>query len=345
MTSTPTNSTPMTSTPTTSARTLRRGAGGSLLVMALTVLLVDAGLLSSPARAQPAGAAPAEPTAVVRAAVVPSARAMDVLGALEVKGRAPMTGYSRTAFGPAWADIDQNGCDTRNDMLRRDLTGETFRPGTRNCIVVTGSLADPYTAQQLTFRKAQGSAIQIDHVVALGDAWQKGAQQWSPAQRLAFANDPLNLLAVDGPTNQRKGASDAATWLPPNKAHRCRFVARQAAVKSRYGAWVTPAEKSAIDAVLRSCPTQRVPRMTAPLPVAGPLPFEPLPDQPLLAQPLLPQPLPSQPLPVQPVAAIPGAALYANCAAARAAGAAPLRRGQPGYRPALDGDSDGVACQ
>jgi hypothetical protein len=95
--------------------------------------------------------------------------------------------------------------------------------------------------------------------VALSDAWQKGAQKLSFASRVQFANDPLNLLAVDGPTNSSKGDSDAATWLPPNKAYRCAYVARQVAVKRKYQLWVTSAERDAIARVLKACPGQKLP--------------------------------------------------------------------------------------
>ena len=99
--------------------------------------------------------------------------------------------------------------------------------------------------------------VQIDHVVALGDAWQKGAQQLTPKQRQNLANDPLNLIAADGPANQEKSASDAATWLPKNKALRCHYVARQISVKAAYGLWVTQPEKDAMARVLDSCPQQQ----------------------------------------------------------------------------------------
>ena len=174
------------------------------------------------------------------------------LGGLAVKGRAPKTGYSRAQFGPAWEDVDRNGCDTRDDVLTRDLTDETRRPGSR-CVVVTGTLADPYTGRTLAFRKAQAAAVQIDHVVALSDAWQTGAQQWTDARRLSFANDPRNLQATDGPTNHRKGDADAASWLPPNPAYRCTYARRQVQVKAAYGLWVTPAERDALARVITGC--------------------------------------------------------------------------------------------
>jgi len=187
--------------------------------------------------------------------------ALAVLATLPVKGRAAMTGYTREQFGPAWKDVDHNGCDTRNDILARDLDSTTFKAGTHDCIVLTGTLPDPYSGRSIAFTRGQttSSAVQIDHVVPLGDAWRTGAQQLSPATRELLANDPLNLLAVDGPLNGQKSDGDAATWLPPTKTVRCSYVARQAAVKHRYHLWVTSAEKAAITRILDTCPTQRVP--------------------------------------------------------------------------------------
>ncbi len=183
------------------------------------------------------------------------------LAGLGVKGRAPGTGYDRTLFGQSWADVDRNGCDTRNDVLRRDLTAYVLRVGTHGCLVLSGTLHDPYTASTIAFVRGQDTSakVQIDHVVALSDAWQKGAQRWSTPRRTAFANDSLNLLAVDGAANTRKGDGDAATWLPPNKAYRCSYAARQVAVKAKYGLWVTRAERDALARVLAACPSQKMP--------------------------------------------------------------------------------------
>ncbi|MGV0436459.1 HNH endonuclease family protein [Corynebacterium mastitidis] len=182
------------------------------------------------------------------------------LGSLPVKGRAPMTGYSREAFGQAWSDdveVDggHNGCDTRNDILRRDLTGAVIKPGTHGCVVASGVLQDPYSGRPIDFVRGVDSsrAVQIDHVVALADAWVKGAQQLDEQARRNLANDPLNLLAVDGGLNGQKGARDAATWLPPNKSFRCEYGRRQVDVKQRYGLWVTPAERDALAGILAQC--------------------------------------------------------------------------------------------
>ncbi|WP_327584465.1 HNH endonuclease family protein [Nonomuraea sp. NBC_00507] len=177
------------------------------------------------------------------------------LAKLDVKGRAPKTGFDRDEFGPAWADVDRNGCDTRNDILKRDLEDETFRRGTQDCIVLTGTLKDPYSGKTIEFKRGQDTSmdVQIDHLIPLSDAWQKGAQQWSATKRKEFANDPLNLLAVDGPLNSQKSDSDAATWLPPRKAYRCTYIARQIDVKAKYDVWVTSAEKNAMESILGNC--------------------------------------------------------------------------------------------
>ena len=147
----------------------------------------------------------------------PPGSAAAALVVLPVKGRAPRTGFTRSAFGQSWRDIDRNGCDQRNDVLARDLDGPAFKPGTRNCLVLSGTLPDPYTGRPVGFVRGRLTSddVQIDHVVALSHAWQTGAQQLDPATRERFANDPLNLIATAGPVNQAKGDSDAATWLPP----------------------------------------------------------------------------------------------------------------------------------
>jgi hypothetical protein len=250
----------------------------------------------------------------------PAGSALEALALVDVRGRAPQTGYSRDAFGSGWVDTDRNGCDTRNDVLARDLTGEVLEPGTRDCTVVSGTLVDPYSGAAIEFRRGEGTseAVQIDHVVALSDAWQKGARQWDDARRAEFANDPLNLLAVDGPLNMQKGDSDAATWLPPRRSYRCAYVARQVAVKLEYGLWMTAAERDAIGSVLGGCPDE-------PLPGSPPPPAR--------------EPLPAQEPP-------PGdRGSYADCASVRAAGAAPIHEGDPGWNPDLDRDGDGVGCE
>jgi hypothetical protein len=183
--------------------------------------------------------------------------ALTAADSLTVKGRAPRTGYSRDRFGTAWADTDSNSCDTRDDILKRDLRQVRFTGGT--CKVSYGRLdPDPYSGKDITYRRGR-SQVDIDHVVALSDAWQKGAKYWDPGKRIALANDPLNLIAVDARTNRGKGDGDAATWLPPRTSYRCTYVAAQVAVKKKYGLWVTAAEKAAMKKVLATCPDQKLP--------------------------------------------------------------------------------------
>lgn len=277
-----------------------------------------------------------------------SGAAVDMLATLPVKGRAPKTGYARTQFGAAWSDVDHNGCDTRNDILKRDMTNVTFKSWTHDCVVKTGTLNDPYTGKTINFVRGQhtSTAVQIDHVVALSDAWQKGAQQLSADQRLQLANDPYNLLAVDGPANQQKSDSDAASWLPSNKSFRCQYVARQIGVKHKYALWVTQAEKDAMTSVLSGCPGQTVPDGGG---VVASAQADSQPAQtPEPAQTTQAAPAPAQtqaapaPAPAQQSG---GDVYYQNCSAVRAAGKAPLYQGQPGYSRKLDRDGDGVACE
>lgn len=168
---------------------------------------------------------------------------------LPVKGRAPKTGYSRDEFGGDWMKV--MGCSTRHIILYRDLTDVVL---SSDCKVVSGTLKDPYTGEEILYSSSKAAAVQIDHVVALSDAWQKGAQQLSRAERQKLANDPLELLAVDGPANQQKSDSDAASWLPSNKSFRCEYVARQITIKKKYRLWVSAAEKESMLRVLRGCP-------------------------------------------------------------------------------------------
>jgi hypothetical protein len=183
--------------------------------------------------------------------------ALAALNNLEVKGRAAKTGYARSQF-PHWSDPDRNGCDARNDTLKRDLTNITYKVGTRDCKVIAGQLLDPFSGKVITFSTTK-VVIDIDHVVALSNAWQTGAAYFDKNKRSQIANDPLNLLAVDSKLNRQKGDGDAATWLPPSKEFRCEYVARQVAVKAKYGLWVTKPEKVAIDKILSTCVGQKLP--------------------------------------------------------------------------------------
>jgi hypothetical protein len=187
----------------------------------------------------------------------PSDDALTVLNSLSVKGRAAKTGYTRAQF-THWSDLDRNGCDARNDTLKRDLTEVIYKAGTRDCKVIAGLLLDPFSGKVITFSSTK-STIDIDHVVALSNAWQTGAAYFDKTKRQQIANDPLNLLAVDFSLNRQKGDGDAATWLPPLKSYRCDYVARQIAVKAKYGLWVTQPEKIAIIKLLEKCEGQKIP--------------------------------------------------------------------------------------
>lgn len=186
----------------------------------------------------------------------------ELLADLQIRTVTARDDYDRDAFGQRWSDdvdVDggHNGCDTRNDLLRRDLVDVEIKPGTHGCVAAAGTLHDPYTGQTIQFvRGPDSDKVQVEHTVALADAWSAGAWQWDPQQRVNFANDPLNLVVVDGPTNMAKGADTAADWLPPNTSYQCQYIARQVTVKHRYGLSITTRERAAMDQVLQTCPDE-----------------------------------------------------------------------------------------
>lgn len=170
--------------------------------------------------------------------------------------------YDREAqFGQAWTDKNEaplgyNGCDTRNDILNRDLTGITHRDN-KGCVVETGILEnDPYTGRTINYKRGKSTSwlVQIEHVVALKNAWDSGAHAWTQQERINFANDPEVLIAVDGPENQSKNDKTADKWMvPKNPAYRCTYAAKQVNIKAKYGLSVTTPEKLALKQVLSNC--------------------------------------------------------------------------------------------
>ncbi|MEU5533183.1 HNH endonuclease family protein [Streptomyces sp. NPDC020362] len=183
-------------------------------------------------------------------------KARSLIGKVATKGRGPKTGYARNKFGYAWMDsapggipYAHNGCDSRNDLLKRDGEDVRFRAGS-DCIVTSMTLHDPYTGKVIEWTKSRATTVQIDHVMPLSYDWQMGAAHWAKGKREDIANDPLNLIPVDGPTNGAKSDSGPATWLPPNKGIRCAYVVRFAQVSLKYGLPVTAADKGTM---LRQC--------------------------------------------------------------------------------------------
>ena len=187
----------------------------------------------------------------------PAAAGNDVLAALgriPVKGRASATGYERARFGPAWKDIDRNGCDQRNDLLRAHLQQVRIKAGTHGCVVLSGVYSDPYTAQEITFVRGGASELDADHLVPLRLAWVQGAQTWDQETRERFANDPANLALSSSSANRAKGDSDLASWLPPNRAFWCTYTSRIVTVKAAYKLSMTRAEHDTARRVLNTCP-------------------------------------------------------------------------------------------
>ncbi len=258
------------------------------------------------ATANPATHAPSslpEPTTSPTTAANPASdqAAINVLATLAVQTPSASAGYDRVVdFGEAWLDVDHNGCDTRDDILARDLTS-IAKQG--SCTVGSGILHDPYTATTIDFTRGveTSRAVQIDHVVPLGDAWVTGGSLLTEDQRISLANDPLNLLAVDGPANESKGDKDASQWLPPNASYDCDYVARQVAVKATYHLWVSQAEHDKMASILGSCPNETMPISAF---ASGPTVIAPTP-QPSPAQAAAPAPAPAAPAPAAPAPAAP----------------------------------------
>ena len=188
-----------------------------------------------------------------RPPITPSA-AGEALALLPTVGLARGVAYDRVGdFGPAWADVNHNGCDTRNDILHRDLTGVATRPGTAKCVVISGKLDDPYTGAVMSFTKAHADEVQIDHLVPLHAAWMLGAFRWSAATRLAYANDPAVIVAVSGQANQEKSDSLADRWKPSHRASWCAYAAATVNIHHRYQLGVTAGERRALHSMLTTC--------------------------------------------------------------------------------------------
>lgn len=218
-----------------------------LILVALAIMTMNGKSLFDSNHQTPTPANPG-----VQAPTNPDVQAPTSLEGINIAPTQNRDTYKRAAFGQRWADTDRNGCDTRNDILARDLTNIGYKAGS-NCVVTSGVLADPYTGVNINFTKSKASMVQIDHVVALAEAWESGAWSWDETKRTAFANDPENLLAVDGPANQAKGAKDAAGWMPANKAYTCTYAQKQVHIKQKYGLNADQAEADALAKALASC--------------------------------------------------------------------------------------------
>lgn len=188
---------------------------------------------------------------------------VDVLaGVAVVPRRNHRFDYRRSAFGDAWDDnndapLGHNGCDTRDDILARDLVDVTF-VFTKRCpnAVATGTLHDPYTNAVIAFQRGAkiGEAVQIDHIVPLAYAWDMAAASWPARLRVKFANDPGNLLAVQGQANQDKGDSPPAQWMPPNGAFACQYAMQFIAVMRGYALPLDQASADVLRQAAGTCP-------------------------------------------------------------------------------------------
>ena len=292
----------------------------SFVVTTTTPTTVAPAATAPPAPAPLPAPAPATTTATT-AVSAPAGLALDILAAVVVEKEHP-AGYDRALFGYP-ADLDGDQCDTRSEVLQRDsITPAQVDP--YGCTVVAGDWVSAYDG--LTFTSP--GDLEIDHVVALKEAWDSGAWAWTAETRLAYANDlsdTRTLRAVSVSTNRSKGDRDPSNWLPNDPNDVCPFIADWVSIKTRWNLSMDSSEAGRIRNLLDD---QCLGTVIAPSPTAM------VAITPVSAAPA-----------VVPVAQPTADAYYANCTAARAAGAAPLHVGEPGYRSALDRDKDGIACE
>lgn len=230
-------------------KTVPAAAGVVLVLLAIAVALGDFDLSPTTTTQDPPSTVTAEPSADV-----PDGSVLELLDTLALSDQADVPGYDSGLFG--WRnDTDRNGCDTRNDVLRRDLDAVVVKPDTRGCVVASGVLPSPYSGETVQFVAGDdGGDVDIDHVVAREDAWQSGAANWTDEELVRFGNDPLNLLAVEASLNRLHGSRAADEWVPSTGEGACDFVARQVAVKAEYELTVTESERDAMAGVLTGCP-------------------------------------------------------------------------------------------
>lgn len=238
---------------------MRRRTKHQLLTCAALIVAAAAGTIAAPyvhpttATGEVRSTSSGEPSP---SSTVPTAAALRELRTLPVSDAYVPAHYDRVAFGQAWADTDHNGCDTRNDVLRRDLTAVVTKPGTNGCVVLSGTLQDPYTGRTIVFERGSTSslAVQIDHRVPLSYAWRHGAASWTASQRELFANDQAtNLLAVDGPANEEKSDSGPAEWMPANTADACSYAASFVTVATKWHLSIASADERTLERTLASC--------------------------------------------------------------------------------------------
>lgn len=274
---------------------------------------------------------PAPTTVPSPAATTDSSSTRERLAVLTIDDRPSPQGVYRREEWPHWADVDGNGCDARQDALVAwSIVAATVnRAGT--CKVVAGSWVSPYDQRASN----NPGDFDVDHLVPLENAFRSGGWAWSASRRRAYANDPGVLVVASASSNRSKGSDPPDQWRPSNRDSWCAYADGWVKVKSAWGLTVTTSERDALGQMLDTCG------------LAGPVwPLGGSALTPPAVTPVTPA-VPVAPV-VPPTSSAPspgGEVYYANCTAARAAGAAPIRAGQPGYRTALDGDKDGIACE
>jgi len=147
-----------------------------------------------------------------------------------------------------WIDADNNGCDTRAEVLLEEAT-TTPKIGAK-CKLTGGKWLSTYDGKVVT----NASQLDVDHLVPLAEAWRSGAWKWSDAEREIYANDLQNrraLIAVSASTNRTKGDKDPSKWLPSK--NKCAYVENWITVKLKYSLTVDSTEASTLRSQITNC--------------------------------------------------------------------------------------------
>lgn len=233
-------------------RIARTAMIGGLLVLGLGVLAAGHTSLTeiSPPRV-PASTlpAPSEPSAQGAATELTNQLLQLPAGPI-----APPAPYDRAEFGQRWADVDRSGCDQRNESLSSAMTEISYRAGTHDCVVETGTFHDAYDGTSWSFAKSEdGGGVQIDHVVPLAHAWEMGAGDWTEDEREVFANELINLQPTAGTYNGSKGSRGPLEWMPVDETYHCTYLRRWTQIKVTWELAVTDDERTFLSDSLMVC--------------------------------------------------------------------------------------------
>ncbi len=160
--------------------------------------------------------------------------------------------YSRDSLPTDWKDLDGNGCNTREDILKKYTSEYTGRFD--GCKIKSGKFYDYYNGKFLRYDKSvdTGGGIQIDHIVAIGNAWISGGYKWGKDEWISYINDEEVLIPTSSKTNREKSDKDITEWKPANNSYLCTYAEKQVEIKDKYKLTVTEKEKAELKSILNN---------------------------------------------------------------------------------------------